>query len=185
MRIGVATIYQELDLVDGLTVAENIFLGHEHSSGGFMRPATARAAARDLLGRLGHADIDPGRQRCELRCGERLAAGIGEQPFAVLGQFRGAAVPGKNRLADPLLPNRPRPVPAAVSDDPPWRSPPRFAPVRPLDPGRNMIAPGRFCQYPRPPVHASSQHQESPIHGSLRGFIEFRQQSCLPWRQRS
>jgi ribose transport system ATP-binding protein len=62
MRIGVATIYQELDLVDGLTVAENIFLGHEHSSGGFMRPATARAAARDLLGRLGHADIDPGRE---------------------------------------------------------------------------------------------------------------------------
>jgi ribose transport system ATP-binding protein len=62
MRLGVATIYQELDLVDGLTVAENIFLGHEHSNGGFVRPATARDAARDLLGRLGHSDIDAGRE---------------------------------------------------------------------------------------------------------------------------
>ena len=31
---GVATIYQELDLVDDLTVADNIFLGHELSRGG-------------------------------------------------------------------------------------------------------------------------------------------------------
>src|SRR5690606_5585451 len=29
MDLGIATIYQELDLVDGLSVAENIFLGHE------------------------------------------------------------------------------------------------------------------------------------------------------------
>ena len=31
IRCGIATIYQELDLVDGLSVAENIFLGHEKS----------------------------------------------------------------------------------------------------------------------------------------------------------
>ncbi|MGH8775741.1 MAG: hypothetical protein ACRDWI_11385 [Jiangellaceae bacterium] len=31
---GIATIYQELDLVDDLTVAENLFLGHELASGG-------------------------------------------------------------------------------------------------------------------------------------------------------
>ena len=29
MRLGIATIYQELDLVDDLSVAENAFLGHE------------------------------------------------------------------------------------------------------------------------------------------------------------
>ena len=34
MRLGIATIYQELDLVDGLTVAENIYLGHELSCRG-------------------------------------------------------------------------------------------------------------------------------------------------------
>src|SRR5690606_36421983 len=37
LEVGVATIYQELDLVDGLTVAENIFLGHERSMGGLVK----------------------------------------------------------------------------------------------------------------------------------------------------
>src|SRR5215210_6119568 len=32
LRLGIATIYQELDLVDGLSVADNIFLGREASS---------------------------------------------------------------------------------------------------------------------------------------------------------
>src|SRR5687767_3145709 len=36
MKAGIATIYQELDLVDGLSVADNIFLGHEPVSGGFV-----------------------------------------------------------------------------------------------------------------------------------------------------
>jgi ribose transport system ATP-binding protein len=62
MKIGVATIYQELDLVDGLSVAENIFLGHEDTNAGCTRPGATRAAARDLLRRLGHADIPPGRE---------------------------------------------------------------------------------------------------------------------------
>ena len=31
------TIYQELDLVDGLSVAENVYLGHEVASAGFSR----------------------------------------------------------------------------------------------------------------------------------------------------
>jgi ribose transport system ATP-binding protein len=59
MRAGIATIYQELDLVDGLTVAENIFLGHEHATFGFTRRAEANRAARELLARLGHAEIRP------------------------------------------------------------------------------------------------------------------------------
>src|SRR5918998_1267349 len=49
MQMGVATIYQELDLVDGLTVAENVFLGHERSRGGFVRAGEARAATAELL----------------------------------------------------------------------------------------------------------------------------------------
>lgn len=36
MRLGIATIYQELDLVEGLSVAENVFLGHEPTSAGFI-----------------------------------------------------------------------------------------------------------------------------------------------------
>ncbi|MEU6415653.1 ATP-binding cassette domain-containing protein, partial [Microbispora sp. NPDC046933] len=37
IRLGISTIYQELDLVDGLSVTENIFLGHEMASFGFSR----------------------------------------------------------------------------------------------------------------------------------------------------
>ncbi|HLV71405.1 MAG TPA: sugar ABC transporter ATP-binding protein [Vulgatibacteraceae bacterium] len=62
MRAGIATIYQELDLVDGLSVAENIFLGHEKSTLGFTRRGDAERAARELLGRLGHREIPPRRE---------------------------------------------------------------------------------------------------------------------------
>ncbi|GAA3980841.1 sugar ABC transporter ATP-binding protein [Actinomadura viridis] len=62
MRAGIATIYQELDLVDGLSVADNIFLGHEHARLGFTRRADAERAARALLTRLGHGEIPPRRE---------------------------------------------------------------------------------------------------------------------------
>ncbi|NYD57410.1 ribose transport system ATP-binding protein [Nocardioides marinisabuli] len=66
MRRGISTIYQELDLVAGLTVTENIFLGHELSVGGFTRAIAADRRARALLERLGHAEIDPQCQVGEL-----------------------------------------------------------------------------------------------------------------------
>ena len=59
---GIATIYQELDLVPGLTVAENILLGHEPARLGFTRPRTSEDTARALLRRLGHPEIPPGRE---------------------------------------------------------------------------------------------------------------------------
>jgi ribose transport system ATP-binding protein len=62
MRLGIATIYQELDLVKGLSVAENIFLGHELTAAGFVvRGREARRRATALLRRLGHPEIPPGR----------------------------------------------------------------------------------------------------------------------------
>ncbi|GHH43111.1 sugar ABC transporter ATP-binding protein [Streptomyces candidus] len=62
MRLGIATIYQELDLVEGLSVAENVFLGHEPTTAGFVvRGRTARTSAAALLARLGHPEVDPGR----------------------------------------------------------------------------------------------------------------------------
>jgi ribose transport system ATP-binding protein len=54
---GIATIYQELDLVDDLTVAENIFLGHEQSRAGFVQRGAMRREASAVLRRLGHGDI--------------------------------------------------------------------------------------------------------------------------------
>src|SRR4051794_15077844 len=61
-KAGIATIYQELDLVDDLTVAENIFLGHEQSQAGFVRRRKMRADATAVLDRLGHGDIPPARR---------------------------------------------------------------------------------------------------------------------------
>ena len=59
MRAGIATIYQELDLVDELSVAENAFLGHERSRLGFSRRRAAAVQTRAILARLGHAEISP------------------------------------------------------------------------------------------------------------------------------
>ena len=62
MRLGIATIYQELDLVEGLSVAENIFLGHEPTAAGFVvRGRAARTRTAALLSRLGHPEIDAAR----------------------------------------------------------------------------------------------------------------------------
>ncbi|AQU65705.1 sugar ABC transporter ATP-binding protein [Streptomyces niveus] len=67
MKLGIATIYQELDLVEGLSVAENIFLGHEPTAAGFIvKGGEARTAATALLGRLGHPEIPAGRPVGEL-----------------------------------------------------------------------------------------------------------------------
>lgn len=61
MRLGIATIYQELDLVEGLSVAENVHLGHEPTAAGFVvKGRAAKASTAALLKRLGHAEIDPG-----------------------------------------------------------------------------------------------------------------------------
>ncbi|MGW4031441.1 sugar ABC transporter ATP-binding protein [Streptomyces sp. NPDC004838] len=67
MRLGIATIYQELDLVEGLSVAENVYLGHEPTTAGFViKGAEARSATTRLLKRLGHPEIDPARLVGEL-----------------------------------------------------------------------------------------------------------------------
>src|SRR3712207_6313142 len=54
---GVATIYQELDLVEDLRVYESIFLGHERRKGPFLdRDGMKKEAAR-FLERLDHPHI--------------------------------------------------------------------------------------------------------------------------------
>jgi ribose transport system ATP-binding protein len=61
MRAGIATIYQELDLVDDLSVAENAFLGREPRRFGFTRRGYINARTREILTRLGHGEIPPTR----------------------------------------------------------------------------------------------------------------------------
>jgi ribose transport system ATP-binding protein len=60
LGLGIATIYQELDLVSGLTVADNVFLGREQSRFGLTFPGEINRRAAALLTRLGHPEIRPG-----------------------------------------------------------------------------------------------------------------------------
>ncbi|MGA5898477.1 sugar ABC transporter ATP-binding protein [Streptomyces venetus] len=62
MRLGIATIYQELDLVEHLSVAENVHLGHEPTTAAFVvRGKAAKESTAALLKRLGHPEVDPAR----------------------------------------------------------------------------------------------------------------------------
>ncbi|MFD8639824.1 sugar ABC transporter ATP-binding protein [Streptomyces zaomyceticus] len=71
VRLGIATIYQELDLVEGLSVAENVHLGHEPTTAGFVRGRAARETTATLLKRLGHPEIDPTRRVGALSAAQR------------------------------------------------------------------------------------------------------------------
>ena len=62
LDLGIATMYQELDVVDGLSIAENIFLGHELHQGGVLKRRQAHQRTRDLLRRLGHPELSPSRE---------------------------------------------------------------------------------------------------------------------------
>jgi ribose transport system ATP-binding protein len=62
LRHGVATIYQELDVVDGLSVAENVFLGHEKARAGVSQRRDAAREADRLLERLGHPELGAHRE---------------------------------------------------------------------------------------------------------------------------
>ncbi|MEI6534160.1 MAG: ATP-binding cassette domain-containing protein, partial [Verrucomicrobiaceae bacterium] len=58
-RAGVAVIYQEFNLVPGLTACENIFLGQELSRAGFVQRQRERERAAALFRRLGvEIDLD-------------------------------------------------------------------------------------------------------------------------------
>ena len=58
-RAGVAVIYQEFNLVPGLTACENIFLGQEPTRLGFVAQAQERQQAEKLFQRLGvEVDLD-------------------------------------------------------------------------------------------------------------------------------
>ncbi|MGH6777921.1 MAG: sugar ABC transporter ATP-binding protein [Bradyrhizobium sp.] len=63
---GIGIIYQELDLCPNMSVAENIFLGHEQVRRGVVDKSGQAKVARQILARLEH-DIDPGRLVGDLR----------------------------------------------------------------------------------------------------------------------
>ncbi|BDZ61680.1 hypothetical protein GCM10025873_14710 [Demequina sediminis] len=57
-RAGISTVYQEVELLPNLSVAENIGLGREQRRGGVISAKRMQAHAREILAELG-LDIDP------------------------------------------------------------------------------------------------------------------------------
>jgi ribose transport system ATP-binding protein len=73
--VGIATIYQELDLVPSLDVAANLFLGHELLRHGFLDKAAMRDEARKRLAAI-DLDIDIDRRIADLSIGHRQIVAI-------------------------------------------------------------------------------------------------------------
>jgi ribose transport system ATP-binding protein len=61
LQRGIVMIHQELNLVDELSVADNIFLGREPTRFGIVDRARCESEARKLLERIGHK-LDPARR---------------------------------------------------------------------------------------------------------------------------
>ncbi|WP_131197011.1 sugar ABC transporter ATP-binding protein [Lichenihabitans psoromatis] len=72
---GIAMIPQELDLVPGLDIAANLFLGNEITSGGVLSHREMRRKAQALLARAG-VSLDAGLPVSSLRMGERQLVAI-------------------------------------------------------------------------------------------------------------
>ena len=62
---GISTIYQELLLCPNLTIAENIFLGREPTSGPFLSREVFARCQREL-DRIGFSDLKPGARIADL-----------------------------------------------------------------------------------------------------------------------
>ena len=96
---GVATIYQELDLVEDLTVAESVFLGHEPRRPGCSTGARMRREATALLDAPGPRRHPAGRARAD--AAPRRAAGGLDRPRAVAP---GPAADHGRAVGDPRRP---------------------------------------------------------------------------------
>ena len=83
-HLGVSVIYQSFSLVDGLSVADNIFLGDELRRGPFVSRRRQAIAAAALFEELG-APVNPGRPVGSLSVGEQQMVEIAK---AVHGQVK-------------------------------------------------------------------------------------------------
>jgi len=70
IKAGVAVIYQELQLVNELSVAENLYLGHLPNRGGWVNRKTLNHNAEKYLAELGES-IDPKARLGSLSIGQR------------------------------------------------------------------------------------------------------------------
>lgn len=72
-QIGLSFIFQELSVVNGLSVADNILLGNELSRGPLVMPRVSAERAAELLTRIGFGYLDPKRKVGQLSTAEKQA----------------------------------------------------------------------------------------------------------------
>jgi ribose transport system ATP-binding protein len=71
-KAGIGTVFQELSLIPDISVAANLFYGHEpRVIAGRIAVRRLRRAGRDVLDQYGFPNIDPGAHVRELRLAER------------------------------------------------------------------------------------------------------------------
>ena len=75
-ELGLAFIFQELSVVDGLTVAENIVLGSEPRRGMFFNKAAAHSQVKPILEKIGFPQLDVNTLVGTLSAAERQAVMI-------------------------------------------------------------------------------------------------------------
>lgn len=85
LRLGVAMIYQELNLAPDLTVAQNLLLGREAHRFGVLCPRAQRAEVERILALLGSDELSPDRRVEELGPGPRQLTELGR---ALIGEAR-------------------------------------------------------------------------------------------------
>jgi len=73
LSLGLSFILQELSVVPGLSVMDNILLGHEFSTAGTVNKRVAADRARDLLLRIGFGSVDPRETVAHLSVAEQQA----------------------------------------------------------------------------------------------------------------
>lgn len=98
-RAGIAVIYQELVLVESMTVGENLFLGREPRGGPlglFIDAAQLQTEAQKVLGRVG-LSLDPGRLVSTLGVGQKqlleIAKALDQTARQTARQTAGEALP--------------------------------------------------------------------------------------------
>ena len=70
-RVGVRMVLQELSLVDTLSIAENLQLGHMPARGGFIDSSELERVAREQLKRVGLSQLAPATPIAELGIGQQ------------------------------------------------------------------------------------------------------------------
>jgi D-xylose transport system ATP-binding protein len=98
---GIAIVHQELSIIPELTIAENLFLGHEAATFGFVRSAQEAKRSQDLLARVG-LSVHPDSSASALSVGEQqlleIAKALSTQPkFLIFDEPTSALSPKEVR----------------------------------------------------------------------------------------